>query len=163
MRFGFMVLTLPLALVAASAGAKGLLDTHFGASAKFKGDCFQREYSRDHLAAHPDQRVMFINLAPVPLDAPKGQTLMNVMIGMRGGSYYSSFAYCAPQDDRLECGMEGDAGVFTLTGETDSALLLTVGPYGLTFEGQTDFVTLDADRGDDRSFLIPNVESKYCQ
>jgi hypothetical protein len=106
--------------------------------------------------------VKSINLAPVPLDSPEGEIELNVSIWLRGGAYYSSLAYCSTERAILACGMEGDAGAFTLEGKKDSALMLRVGSYGMSFEGENGFVTLEPDRGDDRVFLIPNVKAALC-
>jgi hypothetical protein len=157
-----MMLALPLIATATIAGAEGLLESHFGAAAPHSGGCFLRQYSDSHLAKHPDQRVTFINLAPVPLYARPDQIILNVLIRLRGGAYASGMAYCEPAGQGLSCGMEGDAGMFSLTGKQDGALLLKVGSYGMSFETETEFVTLEPDKGDDREFLIPNVDAAAC-
>ncbi len=162
MRIAVSVFVLPLILTASISAAQGLLDSHFGAAAPHRGGCFHRDYSADHLARHPDQRVTSITLAPVPLDSPEGEIELNVMIRLRGGGVYSSLAYCSPSRATLACRMEGDAGTFTLTGAADSALLLNVGPHGISFEGDSEFIALEPDRGDDRVFLIPNVNADTC-
>ncbi len=151
-------------LVAAPCNAQSLRDTHFGAAAPHSAGCFARDYSPAHLVDHPQQRVTRIGLAPVPLDAPPGQVLMNigVMLRDRPDFLFSSFAYCEPNGPRFDCALEGDAGTFTLTGAPKGALLLTVGPNDMVFEGQTDVITLRADAGDDRVFLIPNVSPDLC-
>jgi hypothetical protein len=158
-----VVFALFLSAVASAAAARGLIETHFGAAAPHPGGCFVREYAEDHLARHPDQRVTFITLAPVPLDWPEGGAILNVMVRLRGGDFASGTAYCEAAGKGLACGMEGDAGSFTLAGRADGALLLTVGRHGISFETEAAFVTLEAGRGDDREFLIPNVDASACR
>ncbi len=125
--------------------------------------CYVRSYTAAHLAKHPDQLVRYISLAPVPLDAPAGQTLMILTINQRGsGEYYSRFAYCRATGNTMDCALEGDGGRFSLKGASKGQLLLTVQADGLLFEGQQDFVAISGTRGDDRSFLIPQVGADQC-
>lgn len=156
------VLALALSL-AAPAAAESLLDSHFGDRAPASGGCFLRDYSRDHLAAHPDQLTRRIGLRISPLSAEPGFTLLDVFVTLRGrDEEYHGLAYCTEVGDRLECLMEGDAGGFALSGAKRGAVRLEVDAAGLSFEGQSDFVTLDGRGGDDRVFLIPNVDTDLC-
>jgi hypothetical protein len=66
-------------------------------------------------------------------------------------------SYCETSAGILSCGMEGDAGSFTVSPAKGGAVIVTVGSYGLALEGAGGFVTLEARRGDDRSFILPQV------
>lgn len=120
-----------------------------------KSGCYARSYSIDHLTAHPDQLVTAIALTPE-------DSVADPMIGLwidlklRGdiAGTYLGLGYCEAAGARLACGMEGDAGSFTISPEKDGSILVEVGPYGMSFEAETGFVTLMGDRGDDRSFLL---------
>lgn len=150
---------LALALFSQTAQARPLIDSHFTS-----GGCFVREYAADHLAKHPDQMVKYISLSISALDAPDGITLMDVIVNLRGKpEYFHGLAYCEPQRDALVCSMEGDAGAFRLEGARNGALRLSVSDQGVSFEGQSEFVTLDGNRGDDLVFLIPSVKAELCK
>lgn len=146
-------------LCAQSADARPLIDSHFNS-----GGCFVRDYSADHLARHPEQLVKYISLSISALDAPQGMTLLDVIVNLRGRpEYFHGLAYCEPDVDTLACGMEGDAGAFRLEGAKAGALRLSLADQGLSFEGQTEFITLDGQQGDDRVFLIPSAKPAMCQ
>lgn len=147
-----------LALFTQASEAQPLVDSHFKS-----GGCFVREYSTDHLAKHPDQLVKYISLSISPLDAPDGIELLNLMVNLRGKSeFLHGLAYCESQGDILACNIEGDGGAFRLEGAKNGALRLSVSDQGISFEGQTEFVTLNGNSGDDRVFLIPSVKSDLC-
>ena len=145
-------------MLPAMAQAQGVIDTHFNA-----GSCFLRNYGPSHLASHPDQLVRSILLAPVPLEAPKGTLLFNLMVNLRGSDDYpSGIAYCNATGKIMACQMEGDAGSFTLTAQDRNALLLTVGKFGIVLEGQDNIITISGTSGDDRAFLLGNVSTAFC-
>ncbi|MGB8813459.1 MAG: hypothetical protein WCC57_09755 [Paracoccaceae bacterium] len=151
-------LPLAFACTAMCAEAQTGMDKYFQT-----GGCFVREYTADHLAKHPDQLVKYISLSISALDAQPGLRVLDVIVNLRGkDEFFHGLAYCEPQGKGLACGMEGDAGAFVLEGAKQGALRLSVAAQGLSFEGQTDFITLDGRRGDDRVFLIPNVAAALC-
>jgi hypothetical protein len=121
------------------------------------GPCFSRSYDDAHLAAHPDQQVTLMVVRADTEDMALDQTddlLVLVDVLTRRSTFpYSGIGYCTPGNDSLECLMEGDAGGFTLT-DQDGRLRLDVGENVLSFEGETDFLTLQPDQGDDRVFLL---------
>ena len=120
-----------------------------------KSGCYARSYSADHLAAHPDQLVTEIVLTPEAsvADPMIGLWLDLTLRGDIAGTYLG-FGYCEASGPGLDCGMEGDAGSFTIAPDTNGGILVEVGPYGMSFEAETDYITLKSDRGDDRSFLL---------
>ena len=141
-------------LGAAPVAAQGLGERLFGG----KSTCFARAYTADHLASHPLQQVTEITLRPDVAAMRMGGEVEAVMISVRrradSETYFGS-AYCDRTGAALTCYREGDAGSFKLTEAANGALRLEVGPNGMSFEGSADFVTLEANRGDDRVFLIP--------
>lgn len=149
-------LPLLLALAALPARADDLAETHF--SMNF---CWERAYSAEHLAEHPEQTVTWMQLRTPPLGFPQapGETLMEVRIRVRGadgsrdGPEAAAVGSCRPDRDRLSCDLEGGAGDYALSAE-GAYLLLEVGEQGLSFESSRDRHDLRADEGDDRSFLL---------
>ena len=120
-----------------------------------KAGCYARSYNASHLAKHPEQ---FVTDLAIIADASIADPMLGLWIGadLRGdiAGHYEGYAYCESNGGSLSCGMEGDAGNFTLTPDKDGKILLEVGRYGMSFEGDVDFITLKADRGDDRSFVL---------
>ena len=141
-----------LLLIPAPALAQSVLDQVFGAD----GPCFSRSYDAAHLAAHPDQRVTQLLVRADTEDMTHSGTkdlLLLVDVTVRDGATpYSGVAYCDRVGDGLACLMEGDAGGFSLVPQ-GKRLLLAVGANGLSFEAD-DFLTLEPDKGDDRTFLL---------
>ena len=119
--------------------------------------CFSRSYDAAHLAAHPDQQVTLIvvraDTEDMALDATDDLLVLVDVLTRDAKSSYSGIGYCTPDKAGLTCLMEGDAGGFTLT-DQDGRLRLDVGANGLSFEGTSDFLTLDPNRSDDRTFLL---------
>lgn len=122
-----------------------------------RSGCYIRQYAPDHLASHPAQRVTTILLMA---EASVAEPMLGVWVGISlrgvagGEGEYEALAYCENIEDTLYCGMEGDAGAFTLRPAKDGKVLLEVGRYGMSFENERGFETLESDRGDDRSFLL---------
>lgn len=139
------------AVLAVPAFAGGLSETLFPG----KSGCYGRSYSLSHLGTHPDQLVTDIALVAEGsiADPMLGLWIFVELRGDIAGSY-EGLGYCEDAGGRLICGMEGDAGSFTVTPDQSGAILVEVGPYGMSFEGDVDFITLMPDRGDDRSFLL---------
>ncbi len=145
-------------LMPATVRAEGVYDSHFN-----QGSCFLREYGPSHLAKHPEQLVKQILLAPVPLDAPPGVKIFNLMVNLRGSDDYpSAIAYCKAKGKAMTCQIEGDGGSFTLTGQDRNALLLKVAASGLALEGARSTVEISGTRGDDRVFLLASVSTAFC-
>lgn len=142
------------ALIGGPAGAETLLQAMFPDGS----GCYARSYSPSHLAKHTEQLVTDIVVAPVPSIADPVLELW-VEVDLRGdiAGHYAGYAYCEQSGESLSCGMEGDAGLFTLTPDNGGKIQLDVGRYGMSFEGDAGFITLKADRGDDRSFLLDPV------
>jgi hypothetical protein len=119
--------------------------------------CYQRTYSADHLAAHPAQRVTGMTLAAAPEVPADPWPAVALVVSLRGpgGGTAQALAYCENEGGAtLYCMMEGDAGAFTIEPANGGAVLVTVGRDGMSLETDTDFITLEARRGDDRSFIL---------
>jgi hypothetical protein len=153
-------------LVAATSPLPALADLasdYFGNPTLPSGGCYIRQYDAAHLARHPEQTVTQIALYPSALSYDPGFELLELFVRVTGTNLeYHATAYCDRSADRWDCGLEGDAGSFILTGEKPGLLRLTLNRDGISFEGAQDFLTLHGDRGDDRVFLIPNVDGDLC-
>jgi hypothetical protein len=151
---GLAALAFPglLVCLASAAVAASPWDMMFAAP----GGCYHRDYSSAHLAGHPEQRVtgMTVTSSPgIPANPWPAVTLTVTLRGPAGGRA-EAVAWCENIEDSLFCGMEGDAGSFSITKARGGAILLSAGHDGMSFETDTGFVTLEARRGDDRSFLL---------
>lgn len=154
-------LTLAL-LLPAAVQAQGVFDTHFNS-----GGCYIRNYSPRDLANHPDQLVVSISLAPVPLETPKGVKMFNLMVNLRGSKDFpSGIAYCKAKGKAMACQLEGDGGSFTIRdGKTNGrqpTLLLTVGKAGIVLEGQDGVIEISGTSGDDKVFRLLHVSNAFC-
>lgn len=127
------------------------------------GACFRRDYDAAHLTRHPDQRVTTIAVSR-DTTAPETRLLvLAVRVSLRdSGEIFAGTAYCEPRGAGLSCGMEGDAGGFTLTPAKGGAVLLTVGPDGMGFEGAMRFAFVSGTSGDDRVFRLPAALPARC-
>lgn len=121
--------------------------------------CYARDYSAAHLAGHPQQRVSSIALTPDDAVSPDPRLELWVTITLRDqpGEQYLALAVCENSGDTVYCGLEGDAGGFTVEPAKGGAVLVRVTREGMSFEGENGFVTLESNRGDDRSFLLQPV------
>lgn len=121
-----------------------------------EASCYGRSYSQDHLQGHPDQRVTAIAISPdfSIADPMIGLWFAASLRGVPGGNF-EAYAYCEPGGPgQLFCGMEGDAGSFTLSAAKNGSLLMDMGRYGISLESDSGYVTLQSHQGDDRSFLL---------
>ena len=75
---------------------------------------------------------------------------------------HSMSAACTVRGEALLCQSEGTPGSFMLEGRKGGALLLTVGRGGLDVDAHGTCVMLNANPGDNREFLIPNVIVDRC-
>ncbi|MEO5616041.1 MAG: hypothetical protein ABIR04_14120 [Cypionkella sp.] len=136
-----------------------------GATAMFppEASCFQRHYDAAHLAKHPQQLITDIALTPAEGQEVSTSLVVDISVKLRdiSDSYIGS-AYCEADSVGLSCGMEGDAGAFSLALREDGALLLKVDPRGMSFEGAQDFLTLSGSSGDDRAFFMYPVAAADC-
>ncbi len=157
-----IAISLGLFCLAAPAIAKGLVDSVLNGGQT----CFARDYAIDHLRSHPDQRVATIALGPNPDEAgitADGIAGMTLSLQLRDDTdFYTATAYCQDAGSGAICFVEGDGGSFSLGLAAGGAILLTVGPDGLSIEGAADFASLDPVKGDDKSFLLHPADVAAC-
>lgn len=148
---GAKVSALFLAVLAGPALAQSPTDLMFPSDAR----CYARKYTADHLARHPEQRVTGMALRPDRQAAAPllGLWLTVTLRGAPGGTF-EALAACENIEHTLYCTMEGDAGAFSIEPDKGKAVLVTTGSRGIGLENEAGFVTLERDRGDDRSFLL---------
>ncbi len=155
-----MRLTFLALLLASPALAEGPRELMFSST----GSCYLRQYSAEHQANNPAQRVELIALGPdsASWDDARG-SILRLLVQLRGSSdLLTAYAYCEDGPDAVLCGLEGDAGAFTLSPQADSGIILEVGAFGVGFEGSQGFVTLSGTSGDDRAFVMPPVPADAC-
>ncbi|MDQ2092630.1 hypothetical protein [Rhodalgimonas zhirmunskyi] len=149
------VLTLPTPL-----WAEKPLAQYFGAD----NNCYGQAYTEADLAARPDQAVTAIRLTHFPRsegffdaqgrkvfypDTP--EIVVNLTIRHKGheGPLLAT-GFCWPDGTGMACGLECDAGQFSLTGTDKDTLLLTL-TSKLQFDGcggtSTTLTTGDAKHG----------------
>lgn len=125
--------------------------------------CYLRQYSRDHLAGHPDQMVTQIAVGPDQGNWESDVLVLRVALYLRGSNErHMGHAYCENTGGALSCGLGGDGGWFTLQPARKGGLLMTVGRDPLGFEGARGFVSIGGPASDDDSFLIPPVPADAC-
>jgi hypothetical protein len=145
--YGAMLMCLSAAPLAAQSPADRMFP--------LKSGCYIRQYGPDHLESHPEQRVTTIMLvAEGSIAGPLLGLWVNVALRGGPGGEYQALAYCENIGDTLYCGMEGDAGAFTVRPDENGSVLVKVGRDGMSFENESGFATLESDRGDDRSFRL---------
>lgn len=148
----FIIAPLIVILGASPGWAQSVTDWIFAPGA----DCFGRTYDAAHLDSHPHQEVtqivIFADVEDMELDSSDDRLLV-VEVSTRSTKSYSGIAYCAATSNGMDFLMEGDAGGMSLSAQ-DGRLRLDVGPDGLSFEGDKDFLTLAPNSGDDRLFLL---------
>jgi len=117
--------------------------------------CYARSYSAEHLASHPQQQVSAIWVAQSTETVPKPGVVLNLSVRLKTSrEVFLGTAYCEPSGADVRCGMEGDAGSFTIKARK-AAVLIALDRDGISFEGQGGFITLSGSTGDDREFLLP--------
>lgn len=117
--------------------------------------CYARLYTQGHLAQHPEQRVIAMRLGPdFQIADPFLGLRVEVELRGRTGGSFEGYGYCENQGDELYCGLEGEAGGFTVEAARGGSVLVTVTSLGMSFENAAGFVTLEREQGDDRSFLL---------
>lgn len=134
-----------------AAGAETLADTHFD-----RNFCWSLGFDRKHLEANPGQRVISIALDREGMGIAKspGVTVVEVRLRLRDeGDEMVALSDCRPQDEGLYCRMDGRAGDFRLDARGESAVLLTVGERGMSFEGDETQVLRGAE-GEERAFVL---------
>jgi hypothetical protein len=155
MRGLLLLVPLVFALPALAQGLRGDLFPSDGA-------CYLRFYGDAHMASHPDQRVTEIAIGPDAAQTTVAALAVRLQVQTRDSDdFYTGIAYCTDAGSRLECGIEGDSGGFTLQLRAD-ALQLNVGDGGIFLEGPSDVLAISGTTGDDRTFRLPPVPADSC-
>lgn len=108
--------------------------------------CFGRAYSADHLAAHPGQRVVEMQIV---MDAGFSgerqdhvgpsmvETTLRATTRDRYGEFFANSAVCPWNGDeaRYECGIECDGGSFDIALADDGTAILTNTNWGFILYG----------------------------
>lgn len=155
-------------LLTAEAFGAETTESFFNASES----CYGREYSPEHLKAHPQQKVekIYINralprqekawLGDTPLEKPV--RVMRLLFSVRGqDQLWEEFAGCELEGSKVECSMECDAGQFSITARADGKILLTATSdewYADCGEGERTFNT----EPDDKAFLMSALPINVC-
>lgn len=125
--------------------------------------CYLRQYSRQHMADHPDQLVTQIAVGPEQGAFEADVLILKVAVYLRGSDErFLASAYCDNTGGTLSCGLEGDGGWFQMKPAKGGAVMLMVGRDPLGFEGARGFVTFGGGVSDDERFLIPRVPADAC-
>lgn len=143
----------------ADAPKSPFFDTVF-ATAQDGKPCYGRTYDDAHLKSHPSQKVRRIEIDMDKTDSnERANTAERFELGIavmttKSGEWYGNAAYCKAAEQSAECYIDGDGGKFKLTAADDGAVRLETGDYGISFEGEKDFIELSGTGGDDRVFLL---------
>ncbi len=150
---------LALTLAATPALAQSPRDTMFPGGE----GCYLRNYTRAHLAGHPDQRVTEIALGPwAPGRADPRYLVLTIAVSLRGEpGLLTSAAYCENEADHLFCGLEGDAGSFVLE-PPGTVPFAFPSPATACPSKRERLHHLSGTTGDDRVFLLPPVPADSC-
>ena len=151
-----------------------------------KPQCWARSYDAAHMTAHPKQKVTAIAVSyvvektypeqpdPVPMwdpysAAPAFSAILAVTMKGHTKTLLAGI-YCTQSEDpnRLDCGVEGDGGSFTLTKRPDGKVRLDT-PGGLAVgdgEATDDSPSKVADivraQDDQEAFLLVEAKGGLC-
>jgi hypothetical protein len=143
--------------------------------------CWQRSYSKAHLAKHPDQTVTFIRFAHLPslaegpdsVSSQSGRSFSpyaDIEASFRGDDrLYGNGLVCSLDSATLRCGVECDGGAMQFRFKADGALLIDF--------RQTGSLVLESDCGeeggmqmrelgnaaDDKLFRLDPVDPAQCK
>ena len=143
----------------AAEPAGNFFDTYL-ANVQNGTSCYGRTYDDAHLKAHGEQKVRRIEIDMGKSNTPERENTaesfeLGIAVMTRSSTeWYGQVALCKAAATSADCSLEGDGGLFTLTPANDGALRLETGSYGISFEGEKDFLELSATTGDDRVFIL---------
>jgi len=167
MRTALWLSLIALAASAAPGHADSLFETYFSKAAGGK-PCYARRYTADHLAKHPRQHVVAIEIDFQPanpdgvLNTAKGFEL-GFGVQKRGSSeWFTNSGYCATMADRFTCGLEGDGGRFTLRPASRGRLRLDLTGDGMAIEGANSVFEFGGNKSDDNVFLLSRAARRIC-
>lgn len=139
--------------------------------------CFARTYSKDHLDAHPKQKVTDVRFQLAyyrhqpDADYPKGQRnyYFRMLAKLRGSSKtYSSLGECSASGSKIFCGVECDGGGVNIRTRPQGKLLVFFGDSDEIRMSEScdeaeedDSIQLKAG-SDDKEFLLNPVAGSAC-
>jgi hypothetical protein len=151
------------AMAATSVAAEEL--TSFVDAQKGARGCWSRQYSAEHLAAHPDQLVTAMDFT-MQLDGEFHY--FELTADLRGGQSGSAAGACSEYEGVVSCGVDCDGGGVVLRHGADGKVLLDLSAYGYIRmtnscgEDEEDGFALEAGR-DDKEFLLSPASGKACK
>ena len=143
--------------------------------------CFERSYSPQHMAKHPDQTVTFIRFAHLPsisndkengIEHEKGRKFTpgaDIEVRFRGSSQlYGNNLICFMNEAKPLCAVECDGGQFNFRFKKNNAMLIDFRNTGyLSLESdcgegnEANFRTL-GEAKDDKLFRLDPVDPSQC-
>ena len=127
--------------------------------------CWSRQYSAEHLAAHPDQLVTAMAFT---MQFGQDFHLFQLDADLRGGQTGRATGTCSEYEGKISCGVDCDGGGVLLSHGADGKVLLDLTDYGYIRmtdscgEDEADGFSLEAGK-DDREFLLSPATGKACK
>jgi len=133
--------------------------------------CWSRDYSAEHLAAHPDQLVTAMRFT-MRFDTEVNDNpdfySFRLEADLRGGQSGRAFGYCSEFEGAVSCAVECDGGGVGVAQAADGKVLLDLTRYGfIRMAGscgsdEADGFGLEAGL-DDKQFLLSPATGKACK
>ncbi len=158
-----IVWTAGAAMVVSSVAAEEL--SSFVAAETGARGCWSRQYSAEHLAAHPDQLVTAMAFT---LQFDQDFHYFQLDAELRGGQSGRATGVCSEYEGVLSCGVDCDGGGVHLSHGADGKILLDLTEYGYIRmtescgEDEADGFPLEAGK-DDKEFLLSPASGKACK
>lgn len=160
------------ALVLVDPAPARVLEQHFGPM----DSCYERVYSKDHMAKHPKQRVSHIRVEHFPnlfgthgpdgkvrFDEKTGEVAFGIKVHFRGSSEeFSDGGVCYPKKGYLRCQIECDGGGFEIK-HRDANSILIYNTRGFAVSGcggeERAFIST---KSDDKVFRLNRLPASKC-
>ncbi|MGB3338384.1 MAG: hypothetical protein WBA73_14515 [Devosia sp.] len=133
--------------------------------------CWSRQYSAEHLAAHPNQLVtamrFTIRFDEIVNDNPDFYSF-RLEADLRGGQSGRALGYCSEFERQVSCSVECDGGGVAVSHAADGKVLLDLTKHGYIRmadscgSGELEGFGLEAGP-DDKQFLLSPVTGKGCK
>ncbi|SEQ53958.1 hypothetical protein SAMN05428969_3439 [Devosia sp. YR412] len=148
----------------------GELDS-FVAASDGATNCWSRAYDAKHMAAHPDQQVVAMDLAVTFMaqsDIGPEQYVFRLEATMRDGTQGQAVGPCMADGNEMWCGVECDGGGVYVSTRSGGNVLVDLERRGSiwmsTSCGDENFdegFSLDSGR-DDKQFLLSQLLPQFC-
>lgn len=132
------------------------------AQAEFKG-CYERVYDKAYLRKHKKQLITKMRFQyGVGKEGESPQELLDSpeAVFRTTSLYKGNLAICKPSGDELKCGLEGDAGSFTVTDRGDNSIRITNNTY-LRFGDDESKLTVQG-KGEHKLFRLYRISEGAC-